>query len=356
MNNLHGLMEKIKIGNVSWKDYFELLNLEDDDKLNSFFHLAQKIRAQNFKNQLKIYIPNKRFPAISVTGNKCELSCLHCNKKYLEGMKPILKPIDLEKFLLYHSKNNGVGALISGGCDEDGAVPLKNFLNVIKKVKNQTNLIINTHTGLLDEETAKKLADSRVDIVSFDINIDEEIIHNIYQLEKNLEDYETAIDLLKKYNLNIVPHICIGLYYGKLHKELDSIKFIKQNLIKPSLIVLIVLIPPANSGEVINKFETPNPVDIAKIIAVTRFAFPKTEISLGCMRPKGSLKFEMEKYAIRAGINRIEIPSKKVLDWTKQNFHGISFKFYSACCAIPEKFEKFAESIDIDIKRYLEFL
>jgi len=351
MNNTHTLLGKIKTGNALWDDYLEFLKLKENDELDSFFHLAQKIKIQNFKNQLKIYIPNKRFPTVSVTGNECALNCQHCSKKYLEGMKPILNPIELEKFLLHLSKNNGVGALISGGCDENGSVPLKNFLDVIKSIKNKTHLIINAHTGLLDENTAQKLAESKVDIISFDINIDEEIIHNIYRLEKNIEDYKNAINLLKKYNLNIIPHICVGLFYGKLHKELDSIKFIKQILINPSIIVLIALIPPINS-EKAKKFVAPNPIDIAKVIAVNRFVFPKAELSLGCMRPRGPLRFEIEKYALMAGVNRIEIPMKKTLSWAKKRFPGISFEFFSACCAISKDYEKLAESFGKDIKRY----
>ncbi len=351
MNKIQQLLNKIKVGNASWDDYHNFLKLEEND-LEAFFDLSHEISILNFGNQLKIFTPGKRFPAISITGNKCALECEHCNKKYLEGMEKIQNSIKLEKFLLNHSKNNGVGALISGGCDEEGAVPLKDFLDVIKKVKNETNLIINTHTGLLNEETAKKLADSNVDIISFDINMDEEIIQNIYHLNKNLEDYKRAVQILKKYNLNIVPHICIGLFYGRLHKEIESIKFIKQNIINPSVIVLIALIPPRSLDDKNERFATPNPIDIAKIVSLTRLIFPNTEISLGCMRPRGSLKFKIEKYAVQAGVNRIEIPSKKTLIWVKESYPGISFKFYSACCAIPVKFEKFSKSSDKEIKKY----
>ncbi|MFW9875691.1 MAG: hypothetical protein ACFFG0_21520, partial [Candidatus Thorarchaeota archaeon] len=220
----------------------------------------------------------------------------------------------------------------------------------IKKVKRKTSLIINTHTGLLNEETAKKLADSDVDIVSFDINMDEEVVKNIYHLDIELSEYKRAIDLLKKYNLNIVPHICVGLNYGKLKKELESIKFIKETIINPSLIVVIALIPPKDPKK---KFDTPKPNDIAKVIAILRLVFPMTEISLGCMRPRGKIKTEIEKAAIKAGITRIEIPSKETLKWLKIYNSKIQFKFYSACCAIPNKFEKLAESKKSDYKRYI---
>ncbi|MFX1418919.1 MAG: radical SAM protein [Promethearchaeota archaeon] len=343
------LLEKIRTESITWEDFSKILTLDSED-LIEFFNLTQEITRRNFNNTLKIYIPTVRFPAISITGSECALECEHCNKKYLKGMKYITENKELEQFLNQLAKNGGVGALISGGNTIDGFVPLYEFLGAIKKVKRDTNLIINTHTGLLNEETAKKLAEANVDIVSFDINMDEDIVQNIYHLDIDLIQYKRAIDLLKKYKLNIVPHICIGLNYGRIKKEIESIKFIKENIIDPHLIVVIVLIPPEDAKK---KFELPKPSDVAKIITILRLVFPSTEISLGCMRPRGKIKTEIEKAAIKAGITRIEIPSKETLKWLKKYNSKIQFKFYSACCAIPNKFEKLAESKKSDIKRYI---
>jgi len=352
MSKTRELLDKIQSGTATWTDFSEFLNLDSKD-LEPFFQLAQNITRRNFGNILKIYNPTAKFPAISITGSNCALECEHCNKKYLKGMKQILNNKDLELFLKDLHNKNGVGALISGGSEIDGSVPLYNFLDTIKKVKEETNLIINTHTGLLKEETAKKLAEANVDIISFDINMDEEVVRDIYHLDIDLDEYKKAIDLLKKYDLYIVPHICVGLHYGKLNKEIESLKFIKENLGQPSLIVVIVLIPPKNSE--IN-FETLEPEVIAKVIAITRFIFPQTEISLGCMRPRGNIKVEVEKNALKAGVTRIEIPSKDTLKWLKKNNSEIQFKYYSACCAIPNKFENLAQSKKSEIKRYLNII
>ncbi|MFW9877369.1 MAG: radical SAM protein [Candidatus Thorarchaeota archaeon] len=226
MSRIKKLLDKIELGDASWSDYYDFLKLESTD-LELFFNLAQNITMRNFGNVLKVYNPTSKFPAISITGSNCALECEHCNKRYLKGMKPILENNDLELFLMDLSKKNGVGALISGGSELDGSVPLLKFLDTIKKVKKETNLIINTHTGLLKETTAEKLAEANVDIISFDINMDEEVVKNIYHLDIDLEEYRKALVLLKKYDLNIVPHICVGLWYGLLNKELESIKIIK---------------------------------------------------------------------------------------------------------------------------------
>ena len=348
MSKNKNLLRKFEMGTQTWSDYSEILSLDLKD-LKPFLKLAYNLKKKNFGNLLKIYIPNKRFPAISITGSECSLHCEHCNEKYLDGMKPILNNNELKTYLMDLHNNDGIGILLSGGCLPDGSVPLLNYLDSIKEIKEKTNLIINAHTGLLNEETARKLAQAGVDIVSFDINMDEDIIKDIYHLDKNLDDYKKAISYLQKYDINIVPHICIGLYYGKLHKELESIKFIKESGLNPSLIVLIALIPPKNAE---TKFIRPEPLDIAKIVSVFRFVYPNSEISLGCMRPRGDVKIEIEKYAINAGINRIEIPSKKTLKWAKELYPNINYNFFSACCAIPDEFEKLALSKDSDLKNY----
>jgi len=348
MNDVKNLVKRFELGNQSWSDYEKLLKL-DNRELEPILNLAYKIKKRQFGNLLKIYIPNKRFPAISITGSECSLHCEHCNKKYLDGMKPIINKSELKSYLLDLYSNDGIGVLLSGGCLPDGSVPLLNFLDTIKEVKEKTNLIINAHTGLLNEETAKQLALAGVDIVSFDVTMDKEVINNIYHLNKDIDDYKKAISLMQKYGINIVPHICIGLFYGKIHKELETIKFLKESGLDPSLIVFIALIPPNNSE---NNFLRPQPGDIAKVIATTRLVYPDVEISLGCMRPRGQVKLEIEKYAIKAGINRIEIPSKNTLKWVKKKDPEVVFKFFSACCAIPDKFENYAKSKESDLKNY----
>jgi len=104
MNEIRVLLEKFKTGTQTWFDYEKLINLESKD-LEPFFKLAYNIKKQNFGNELKIYTPNKRFPAISITGTECSLHCEHCNKKYLNGMISILNNNDLEAFLMDLSKN-----------------------------------------------------------------------------------------------------------------------------------------------------------------------------------------------------------------------------------------------------------
>jgi uncharacterized radical SAM superfamily protein len=134
---------------------------------------------------------------------------------------------------------------------------------------------------------------------------------------------------------------------------LETIEFIKKIFKEPNLIVIIALIPPKTST---HHFKMPSPESISKLIATTRILFPKTEISLGCMRPRGNMKVKLEKYAMKAGINRIEIPSRKSLNWAKEYDSKINFQFFSACCAIPPKYEELAKSKMSDLKLYQNYI
>ena len=49
-----------------------------------------------------IVCPGHEFVSLSVTGESCDLSCEHCNHKYLESMKDISESIILYAFGLYN--------------------------------------------------------------------------------------------------------------------------------------------------------------------------------------------------------------------------------------------------------------
>ena len=116
MNKIQEIILKIKEGSILWSDFKNLIHQKEIDE---FLHQSYSLKKQNFGNNLKIYIPNKKFPAISITGSYCALNCEHCNKKYLDGMKGLTKQEDLYNYLEDLHKGEGIGALISGGCDPD---------------------------------------------------------------------------------------------------------------------------------------------------------------------------------------------------------------------------------------------
>ncbi len=289
--------------------------------------LIKEITLRNFNNTVNIFIPGRFFPALSVTGSNCSLGCEHCNQSYLSHMMDASSESKLRESLDKLVSADAQGCLISGGCDENGKVPLLEYKDVFREYKEKSDLIFNFHTGLINEEEIKRLADIPPDIVSFDFTLDEEIIKNIYHLEKTPEDYKTTLKNMIKHNIRVVPHINIGLNYGSIKEEIVTLEYLSQ--FEFELIVFIILIPPEGD----DRFTEPRVEEIGKVLTEARLKFPNAELSLGCMRPRSKIRSAIEEAAIKAGINRFEIPLKKTIRKLTEN--GMKLNTYHACCAIP---------------------
>jgi uncharacterized radical SAM superfamily protein len=299
-------------------------------ELDELFNQAQHVTKQVFNRQITIYNPGSQFPAISITGKHCQLNCQHCGGYFLHQMIPILHPNDLMKFCQNLAQRDGVGCLISGGCDLDGTVPLTPFLSTLKKIKQTTKLFLNVHTGFLNYRNAKLLAETGIDCASVDIIGDISTLHEIYGLsQRSIEDYIMTLKALQQYQIPVTPHICVGLHQGQLKGELAALELIKSILL-PQVLVIIAFMP--TQGTSMAAIPPANPFDIAKVCALTRLLFPRSEIALGCMRPRGAVRRKTELLAIQAGITRLVLPTKNTLQYLRDNNYKIQAK--NACCVM----------------------
>ncbi|MHA1385769.1 MAG: radical SAM protein [Candidatus Helarchaeota archaeon] len=330
---MKSMFNKIKAGEFKLEWIDKILQLSDDN-LRELLKITRKLTDNKFGKIIKSYVPGKKFPAISITGSQCFLSCKHCNKHYLELMINANTPDKLIDVCKKLDEEGAIGCLISGGFDQNFALPFEDFINALTFIKQNTNLILNVHTGLISEEMAKKLGDTNIDIVSFDMVGDKETIKQVYNIEKTPQDYLRSLNALKNTKIKyIAPHICIGLNFGRISGEIEALKLIRN--LNPYLIVLLALVPTKNTPMemiVMDKFK------ISKIIAITRLMFPNTHISLGCMRPGGTFRQELDTYAFLAGITRIEIPSNPLITMAKEN--GYTIQKINSCCALPPEFER----------------
>lgn len=278
---------------------------------------------------LKTYYPSPSFPPISISGDKCLLKCRHCNGVYLKNMIPAETPMSLVKACRKLNENNGVGFLLSGGYDKNGKLlNLERMLPAIKKIKKETKLIINIHTGFMDKDIADNLD---VDSASLEIPSNN-TIKNVFRLDKTTDDYVETYYNLKNAGIDVTPHVCV--YSGDEHKLLEGIE-------KPSVIVVIVFTPTKNTP--MQNEKNPGPKMVGNVIRNIKKMFPETEISLGCMRPRKTIiREEIEIEAFDSGVSRIEIPSKKTISYAKEK--GYEIKKFDACCALPERFEEMALS------------
>ena len=277
-----------------------------------------------------------KFPSISMSGNYCLLQCKHCNHTYLNDMQSLTKP---EKFLetCRQLADDGiVGFLLSGGCNKKGEMlNLRKILPVVKQVKKETNLIIKLHTGFVDKALAEDIVSAGVDIASVEVVGSDETIKKIFNFNATTKFYMNTLQNLESAGMPyIVPHICIGLHFGKLNGEFNALKIIKESCI-PSLLVIIIFRP--TKGTVLENCKIPYSNDISVVVKKVKEMFPDKDLSLGCIRPRLEHREEIELTALQAGVNRMEIPSKNTLKSAKKM--GYTIKTLHACCALPEALE-----------------
>lgn len=235
-----------------------------------------------------LYNPTKNaFPAVSVTGTNCALNCKHCGGIYLKHMIPVTQDSLYDLCMDKHLK----GVLISGGSTLTGRVPLDLFLPIIKRIKEEKDLLINVHTGLVTKKDVKALKKAHVDCVSFDFVIDRNILKNVYGLDKTPRDYINSLKILAKH-VNVAPHLCIGLNYGRVVKELEALKILSQYPIKK--LVLLVLKP--TKGTPMENVD----VNIEGVCKVLEKAAEFERVALGCMRPRNE---KIEKRAYELGFD-----------------------------------------------------
>jgi len=267
------------------------------------------------------------FPTLSVTGEGCALKCKHCGGKILETMYPAVTSEKLFELCAQLKRKGALGCLISGGCLPDGSVPLGKFVDVIGKIKHELGLTVFVHTGIIDFGTAEKLRNAKVDAALIDIIGSDETIKRIYNLNVKVEDYENSLRALHKADIVFVPHVIVGLHYGKLNGELHALEMISRY--NPSAMVIIAFMP-IHGTEMAN-VEPPKPIDIAKVIATARLMFPKTPLVLGCMRPRGKHRLKTDILAIKAGVNATAFPTEEAIKFAENQ--GYAIVFSSLCCS-----------------------
>ncbi|MGB9714085.1 MAG: radical SAM protein [Candidatus Bathyarchaeales archaeon] len=267
------------------------------------------------------------FPTISVTGKSCALKCKHCGGKVLETMYPATTSEKLFELCKQLKREGALGCLISGGCLPDGSVPLKKFVDVIGRVKRELGLTVFVHTGIINFDTAVALKKAGVDAALIDVIGSDETIREIYNLNVNVEDYRSSLKALDKAQIPFVPHVIVGLHYGKLKGELKALEMIAET--KPSALVIIAFMPIHKTE--MATVEPPKPLEIARVLLAARLMFPRVPLVLGCMRPKGKHRVETDTLALKAGADAIAFPAEEAIRFAESNQCKIAFS--SFCCS-----------------------
>ena len=249
---------------------------------------------------------------LSLTGRECGLDCAHCGGYYLKGMRPI-----------WEAEPDGApSCLISGGCDPRGRVPVLAHLDRVRAWRQGRRL--NWHVGLITEAEMAAIA-PLADVVSFDLVGDDETIHEVYGLDRTVQDYAETYRLIRRY-ARTLPHITIGLRGGALGHEWPALELLEE--MGADGLVFVVLIP--TPGTRYADCLPPTPAAAADLLAEARLRFPATPIYLGCMRPKGRYRDELDPLAVRAGVNVVVSPARRARKQAAEL--GLAAREMRECC------------------------
>jgi uncharacterized radical SAM superfamily protein len=301
------------------------------------------LRRQNFGDEITFHAPGLRgyktdeyvgqniteFVSISVTGTACALSCEHCKTNVLHGMTDLRRYhgslFDLCASLV---ERGARGVLISGGSDKQGRVPLLSHIRDLIRVRKELGLAIRVHPGLPDEETCAALGEVGIDGAMIDIIGHRDTIREIYHLNSDPEDYENSLAWLEQYKMPTVPHIILGLHYGKMLGEERALDIIVRH--PPKVMVMVVLMPLTGTPMV--GIAPPSLDEIGAFFEKARKALLSTPVMLGCARPMGNLKVEIDRLAVNAGLNGIAYPANGIVEYARQA--GLRPQFINACCGV----------------------
>jgi uncharacterized radical SAM superfamily protein len=285
-------------------------------------------RVQYFIPGQMVYMGERgKYPHISLTGTTCALNCDHCHRKILNGMIPAEEPQILKEICERLEAEGNLGVLLSGGSDKRGAIPWQKFLKSIRWIKHHTRLKISIHTGFIDSETALALKDAGIDEVLIDVIGSEETLRRVYHLPDGLKTMESSLSSLAETQLPLIPHIVVGLHYGQIKGELNALRMIAQH---PIAILVIVVLNPMKATPMEN-IRPPDPEAVARFVAAARLRIPNVPIALSCTRPPGQHRAETDLLVLEAGVNRIAMPSEKVVQRSQEM--GLEIEFHKTCCS-----------------------
>ena len=277
---------------------------------------AWQVRQTHFPARVEFVYPTRTLPLRS-TEATCALNCAHCGGHYLKGMYSLgeaLKP-----------RSTGEESyLISGGCDVQGRVPHLDHLTAIKKLAQQGG--VNLHTGLVDEDVARELG-KLAQVVSFDFVVDQETIDQVYGLKATPQDFIDTYQRLRRYS-HVVPHLCLGLKGGEIKGEYKALEALKEG--GAEAISFIVFRP--TPGTLMAQCLPPALDEVARVLATARIMFPKTPLYLGCMRPGGRYRGQLDSLALHAGVNKIVHPSPPARALTEEL--GLTVTRGEECCSL----------------------
>lgn len=294
------------------------------------------------------------WPAVSITGAECKLQCDHCKAKILEPMIPAKTPDELWRVVNGVIADGAQGMLLTGGSNHRNEVEYDDYYPIVRRIKDEfPEFKIAMHTALVDENIAKSMEQSGIDAAMMDVIGAQETITQVYHLKRKVDDFEATLEHLVNTNMKVVPHIVLGLHYGKLLGEWNALEMLQRHV--PDAVVLVVVMPQYAPAK--RPFQTPDADEAGAFFLDARQALPDTPLLLGCARPAGVSKMKIDSYAVMAGMSGIAHPAEGVVELAARLERKV--KVTPACCSIAVGDEVMAmetneESVELDLQQIIE--
>jgi len=269
------------------------------------------------------------WPAVSITGAACKLQCDHCKAKILAPMIAATTPEALWRVVNERIAAGAKGMLLTGGSNHRNEVEYGPFLPTVERIKAQhPGFRIAIHTALVERDMAKAIEAAGVDAAMLDVIGAQDTVSQVYHLRRPVAEFERSLEALVGTAMHVVPHIVLGLHYGRLLGEWAALEMIARH--RPAALVLVVAMPFYAPAQ--RPFVVPGAAAVGRFFLDARRALPDVPLLLGCARPAGRAKLEIDAYAVLAGLSGIAHPAEGVVELALRL--GRDVKVSSACCSI----------------------
>ena len=268
-----------------------------------------------------------RYPALSLTGARCDQHCAHCDGSLLRTMPDASSPERLWELCRRYAAQGMSGVLLSGGCDGLGRLPWQDFLPVVERVRRELGLFVSVHCGLVSRDVARGLAAAGVRQVLLDIIGSPATYREVYGLEDGLAALDESLAAIEEAGLHLVPHIVAGLHFGRLLGEYRALDMVAE--LKPEVLVVVALMNL--KGTRMAHVTPPGPEMLAEFFARARESLPDAALSLGCARARRDA-VALEQLAVLCGFNRVALPADETLEFA--HALGLRCTFQATCCSV----------------------
>jgi uncharacterized radical SAM superfamily protein len=202
------------------------------------------------------------------------------------------------------------------------------MLPAIAELRASTGLTLTAHVGRVDAATARALKAAGVSQALVDVVGAEDTAREVLRLAEGLAGQTETLDACAQAGLEVVPHVIVGLHHGRLLGEERALDLLAE--MDPRRVVFVVFMPMKATP--LAAATPPEPAQVARLLARARLALPRARHHLGCARPRGRHRRELDPLAVAAGVNALALCSDEALAQAQEL--GLAISHHDTCCSL----------------------